>query len=835
MKTTVDTIACCVAAIATCYLSLLAAWLVWRIPTLLILLLPDTRISLVRVRGLMPDFDVSGMNDPSLMQFVFQDALGLLLALAVVTGGPLLCGKVRRWERLFLAFAVLWAATFLLFAVLVFAIGRGSPLETILRLFALADFGEPVFSTVLALATAVIVLGLLSYTVGLIHVGGEAGRWGRFAWGLALFVVPVAVVNWYQEGVPFGTDFWRRLALPLYGPTLIAVLALLGALWRPRLTSAPLQLSRLGGAVVLCLALSSYAAANYFSRIETQPKKEALFDEHQSRHWDLRFERGAFTPEERTDWADAADERLEELTEKLGVSRADSQRLLAYVHVTTDSKRALTPERRTDSPYFITDPPYLTDTGTGALHHLLAVNRSLPDPRGEALLLLREVWGEPGSQPLARSIARYMAAEYLDQDLDTYARRVACEEESYTLRQILGLDAEYLSPLVRDAMGSAWVASLIDDPSLTQRQSVNGDVLKAIYATPLASGDEETFARALGSTWPELEAAWQEHLAGKPCSSSRPTEVPTYRGHEGITFTHEFRNGWGYGSDMAGRQLQRIHDLGASAIALVPYAGLRPPPSTNIRFRTSESDERIVRSIDQAHAAGLQVMLKPQLWGRIFTGDLRFERAEDFEVWFGRYRRWILHHARLAELHGVELFCIGNELNGVTVHEEHWRNLVRDVRRIYGGPLTFAANWNEEFERITFWDELDYLGVNFYFPLAEPGERPQPDSPRLRELTARLEAMHRRYRKPILFTEVGYPPLASAAAEPWKETKAAFDQALQEQCYETVFQAFSEKPWFAGMYWWKWPSHGQSSAFSIGHSPIGKPALEVLRSWYGEP
>jgi hypothetical protein len=830
LKTVLETAASCVAATASCYLGLLAASLVGSLPTLLTLLRPGTRLDWVRLQRLTPAFGVSATDDPSLTQLLFQDALPLFVACCVVVGGPLLCGRFYRWGRLFCAFAVLWAAVFLAPTAIAPAIGGRSSLTRILRFFALADFGEPVFGIVLAVTITLIVLGSLSRVVSLIHIDGTTGRWGRFGWGLALFVIPVALINWYQVGARFGPSY-----LLLLGPTWIAVLALLGSLWRPRPTSAPLQLSRVGGAVVLCLALSSYAGANYFSRIEAQPKKEAYFDEHQSRHWDLRFERGYFTPEERTDWADAADERLENLADKIGVSLQNSRRLLAYVHVTTDSKRALAPERRTDSPYVIRDRPYLTDVPTDALHHLLAVDRSLRDPRGEALLLLRDVKGESGSDAAAGSIARYMAEQYLDQDLDAYARRVACEEEPYTLRQILGLDEEHLSPVVRDTMGGAWVASLMDRASDSQRQRVDGDVLQAIYATPLASGDEETFARALDSTWPELEAAWQEHLAGKPCSSSRTAKAPTYRGHEGITFTHEFRNDWGYGSDMAGRQLQRIHDLGASAIALVPYAGLRPPPSTNIRFRMSESDERIVRSIDQAHAAGLQVMLKPQLWGRIFTGDLRFERAEDFEVWFARYRRWILHHARLAELHGVELFCIGNELNGVTVHEKHWRKLIRDVRRIYSGPLTFAANWNEEFERITFWDELDYLGVNFYFPLAKRGERPRPNSPHLRELTKRLEAMHRRYGKPILFTEVGFPPLASAAAEPWEETNAAFDHALQEQCYETVFQAFSEKRWFAGMYWWKWPSHGQSSAFSIGHSPIGKPALEVLRSWYGKP
>ncbi len=816
MKATAKAVACFAAAIAGCYLGLLAVSLVWRIPALLVLIQPGTQIAWVRMRGLVPDFSVSGMNDPSLMPFVFQDTAGLLLALGVVAAGPLLGGKLHRWGRLLLAFTVLWAGLVLMDSAVGFAQGLRGPLTMMLRLAALADFGEPVFGMLLAATVIVLVIGALSSIVALLHTEDCTGPAARAGCGLLLFVAPVAAINWLQGGAPFGFGF-SRLELN-YAPTLLAALALLAALSRPRPAIAPLQLGGLGAAAVLCVAASVYAGTYYFSRIEPAPQAEAHFDEYRSSHWDLRFECGTFTPEHRAEWGRVADERLEDLAAKLGYS-LEAPRRVAYIHVTTGSKRAVAPERRTDSPYLI-------DSATGALHHLLAIDRSLDDPRGEALLLLREAWGEPGSANMAEAIARYLTGQYLGHDLAAYARRITCEEQPYTLAEILALDEEYLSPLVRDALAGGWIASR--DPDSAR--------LKAIYSAPLSAGDEKAFAQALNSAWPRLETAWKEHIDGQPCPDPRAAgPAPTHGGHKGITFTHEFMNGWGYGSDMAGEQLRRIRALGATAIALIPYAGTGTPPETTIRFRMSESDERVVRSIQQAHHAGLQVMLKPQVWGRLFTGDMRFERIEDFEVWFGRYRRWMLHNARLAELHGIELFCIGNELNGMTVHEQHWRRLIGDVRRIYSGPLTFAANWDEEFERITFWDELDYLGVNFYFPLAERGERPRPGSRRLRELTARLEAMHRRYGKPLLFTEVGYPPLATAAAEPWKETNAAFDEQLQEQCYRTVFEAFSDKPWFAGMYWWKWPSHGQGSAFSPSHNPIGKPALDVLRSWYGKP
>jgi len=802
-----------VAATACCYLGLLTAWLLWRLPTLIALLDPDTQLWSRSIRGLLPDLRVLNVAEVTYAQVVIRNVGPFALALGVVAVCSQLGPRLRHWNRLFFVFTAFWAGLLLIDGPLGFAQGISGPMTETLRLVALADFAEPSFGFALATLATLLVIATLTRIVGLLHLEGSTSLGSRLAYGALLFVAPVAALNIVQGRAPFGSGFWR-LDLA-YAPTLIAALTLVIALWRYRSTPTPLRLDPLGGATVLCLAAAAYAGADLRTNIGPWRQAVAQFDEHQSRYWDLRVEQGAFTPAQRQQWAEDADRRLEDLVARLAVPVVGNK-YPAYIHTTTDSKRALATERRTDSPSFI-------DPSTGMLHHLVAVDGSLGDPRGEAHMLLRQAWGEPGSVNVAQAIARYGAGRYLGYDLAEYARRITCEERHYTLSEICALDGEYLSPIVSDVLSGAWVESALAAIEPSKRASA----LRSLYQSTLSSILNKQGARR--------EQRWRTYLDSLPCPDQPDPHLTLHHNHKGITFTHEFRNGWGYGSDMAGKQLQHIRKLGGTAIALVPYASFSTPPRTDIRFRLSESDERVVRSIDQAHAADLQVMLKPQLWGRIFTGDISYERTEDFEIWFQRYRRWILHFARMAELHGVELFCIGNELNGVSGHEQHWRNLIRDVRRIYSGPLTFAANWNEEFERITFWDELDYLGVNFYFPLAERGEIPAAGSPRLQELTANLEAMHRRYRKPILFTEVGYPPLATAAAEPWKETKAAFDHDLQKRCYETVFQAFHDKPWFTGMYWWKWPSHGQGSAFSVGHNPIGKPALDVLRDWYSRP
>ena len=150
------------------------------------------------------------------------------------------------------------------------------------------------------------------------------------------------------------------------------------------------------------------------------------------------------------------------------------------------------------------------------------------------------------------------------------------------------------------------------------------------------------------------------------------------------------------------------------------------------------------------------------------------------------------------------------------------------MRRVYGGPLTYAANWADDFEVMPFWDDLDLLGLNMYYPLANLGELPRADSPRVRELRNRLAAISRRYRKPILFTEVGYAATEHAAAEPWEEDNAPLDPAMQARCYEVIFQAFSRERGSPAS------SGGNGPATAAGApptTPSARWASRLSRSW----
>ena len=316
--------------------------------------------------------------------------------------------------------------------------------------------------------------------------------------------------------------------------------------------------------------------------------------------------------------------------------------------------------------------------------------------------------------------------------------------------------------------------------------------------------------------------------------ATKPSSLPPFQ--RGMTLAHELSRtkNEGYGSEAAFKQLARLKELGANSVTLVPYGFTRAPEETEIRWRgLDETDERVSSTIREARRLGFATVLKPQLWGERWTGDIVFTDDAAFREWMASYHRFLLHYARLAEMERADLLVIGTELGGVTVREEDWRALIREVRRVYSGPLTYAANWGGEFETLAFWDELDLLGVNFYYPLAAPGEQPRAGSPRLRELARKLEEISRRHRKPVLFTEVGFASSAAAAVEPWKEDNAPLDPEMQARCYEVIFQSFYRKRWLAGLHWWKWPSHGRGSVEDPTFSPLGKPALGVLERWYG--
>ena len=613
---------------------------------------------------------------------------------------------------------------------------------------------------------------------------------------LTAFAIPVLVLFIASPVDPFESRWIERVGIPQF-PLILAVTVGLVA-WFPRQASKPSgtrSAGLLAGAGLLAIVVPSPAPT------PGDPDRDVVWSQASSSAWDARFETGGFPPESRQRWLKLAGERLQTYRDRLGI-RPTAVPIGVHVARSEGALRSVTGNRRAAGSFV------WTGEAEGAV---MAGSDFRPeDPRSEPLLAMAQAWGEPASQAMAWAIARYAIGRIGSEPLLFAASRIACEEERYSAQSVFSVDGRYRSPLVRDALGGAWVEAAVS------RHGVG--VLPELYRLPLAEALAEC---------PDCLPPCEQDPRPDALRRGRPGYL------KGISFSHEVIGG-GYGSAAARRELERMTATGASAVALVPYAFTRAPSEPTIRFRTLETDARLVRSARQARELGLKTVLKPHLWaGSVFHGAIEFERKERFDIWFDAYRRWMLHFARLAEVHRFDALVIGNELAGLTGHERAWRSLIEQVRRVYQGPLTYAAHWERELEHISFWDDLDWIGVNFYFPIAAEGAQPAVDSPQINRAAETIARVRDKYAKPVLFTEVGFPALATAAARPWEENASALDLGLQARCYSVWLERFARQPGVEGMFWWKWPSHGRGGPFDSSHSPLGKPSMGVLRDWFG--
>lgn len=278
-----------------------------------------------------------------------------------------------------------------------------------------------------------------------------------------------------------------------------------------------------------------------------------------------------------------------------------------------------------------------------------------------------------------------------------------------------------------------------------------------------------------------------------------------------------------------------------NSVSLIPYAFVDVENAAvrynNKRQWWGERTEGILASTRLAHGQKMTVMLKPHLWvnHNFYTGNLDFASDLDWQKWETDYEEYILIYAELAQKEQIELFCFGTELgNAVAKRPEYWMQLIAKIKKVYRGKLTYAANW-DDFDKVPFWNELDYIGIDAYFPLSEAA------NPTVNELTLawkkhidKIEATQKKFNKKIMFTEFGYRNADFAAEEPWTEHKNNKNNQAQVNAYEALFRVLTTKDWFVGGFAWKWyaDDYHREEKNSVDYTPQDKPALETIRNWY---
>jgi hypothetical protein len=281
-------------------------------------------------------------------------------------------------------------------------------------------------------------------------------------------------------------------------------------------------------------------------------------------------------------------------------------------------------------------------------------------------------------------------------------------------------------------------------------------------------------------------------------------------------------NGREWASDGFGPEVERLAALGVNWVAIHPYGRIRRDGTLEWRpIDPERPPEMVARPIREARSRGVAILVTPHLaqWGSGFRsrGDIAFADPQERRRFFELYREWIVQLAAAAR--EADAFAVGNELDGLVDCEAEWREVIAAVREVTPARLTYAANWTH-FERVGFWDALDAIGVQGYFPLSDL-EQPGEEDLRAgwQAALARMRAVHERTGKPVVLTELGYNCSLAAAREPWDHKSAApvdrqRAEELQAACLRIALEEIArEERWLRGAFLWKWfvgPAPGEN-------------------------
>ncbi|MBD3350758.1 MAG: hypothetical protein GF364_04645 [Candidatus Lokiarchaeota archaeon] len=245
----------------------------------------------------------------------------------------------------------------------------------------------------------------------------------------------------------------------------------------------------------------------------------------------------------------------------------------------------------------------------------------------------------------------------------------------------------------------------------------------------------------------------------------------------------------------------------------------------------SDTDANLTEYFEYAHSIGLKILFKPML-------DTKTDQWRSYinasDEWFEEYSDFIVHLADVANDSGVEIFSIGCEMGTMQVREDKVREMVAEIRLVYDGLLTYAAN-HDSFWYVTWWDIMDIISLDSWFPFTMEYD------PEVEQLTKvwngfydRFDLFAKKLNKPILFAEFGAQARDGANMVP-NDNKFNLNQDVYElqDIYRSLFNSkIWTAPWFKGVYWWMWDCIEVNITDNIGFTPKFPSIIELVSREY---
>lgn len=340
-----------------------------------------------------------------------------------------------------------------------------------------------------------------------------------------------------------------------------------------------------------------------------------------------------------------------------------------------------------------------------------------------------------------------------------------------------------------------------------------------------------------------LAVAAQLALASPGPDAWKRAELGGVRGITVGPIESGYHPGVGYGSPAYDRTLVESRAMGATWVAITPFGRVSDLSGSGVdlTFEAPFADNRVavVHAIEMAHARGLRVMLVPHLW--VESGEWRAlvdpKTDDGWARWAESYGHFVRAWAEVAQATRADMLSVGAELRSwvTTPRAPSFAGVIADVRRIYGGVLTYSANWDDVEDTVILGD-VDVIGVNGFYPLAD---EPGASAEKLREggerVRAKVHALAERWQRPVLFTEIGYTTRPDPAVRPWEwpdtMSHVTVDEPAQAAAYRGLVAPLLEEPDFAGFFVWRFYADPDdvSQEAPWGFSPRGKQAELVVR------
>jgi hypothetical protein len=214
---------------------------------------------------------------------------------------------------------------------------------------------------------------------------------------------------------------------------------------------------------------------------------------------------------------------------------------------------------------------------------------------------------------------------------------------------------------------------------------------------------------------------------------------------------------------------------------------IKDPNTYSINLESHQGKRRLSEVIRSIHETKMRVLLNIKFLHDSSLEDRGLNRlAPEQDQILSNYEEFVLKHASFAEREEVEVFGFGQGLRMSWIRKEYFGRLIGRIRECFGGKLIFIVR-QEDLNKVQFWDNVDYAGIELYLPLV--GHRGIEDISAQRAFdryTLKLQDYLKDIRKPVVF--MGTFP----------QDKLLNKQTLPH--FARLLDRFWRKPYFYGVY-----------------------------------